>query len=88
MRLSWKPAHSKKSSIIEIRLTNSKNRARIVFHHTNLYESENKLELKEYWSKVISNIEKTSTNKPNIKPINHRTNRQNIQSLRKIYKTK
>lgn len=57
LRLAWKPKHWKKSSIIEIRITNSRGRARIVFHHTNLYEIEQRIEMKKYWDNVILNIQ-------------------------------
>jgi activator of HSP90 ATPase len=57
LRLTWKPKHWQKFSIIEMRITNSKGRARIVFHHTNLYEVEQRIEMKKYWDNVILNIE-------------------------------
>lgn len=58
LRLAWKPKHWEKSSIVEMRITNSKGRAKIVFHHTNLYEIEQRTEMKKYWDNVIFNIKK------------------------------
>ncbi len=58
LRLAWKPKYWEKYSIIEMRVTNSKGRAKIVFHHTNLYEIQHRTEMKKYWDNVILNIEK------------------------------
>jgi len=63
LRLAWKPKHWVKSSIIEMRITNSKGRAKIVFHHTNLYQLEQRTEVKEYWSDIILTIDNVLKNK-------------------------
>lgn len=57
LRLSWKLKDWAKSSIVEMRITNSKGRARMVFHHTKLYEIEQRIEMKKYWNNILLNIE-------------------------------
>jgi activator of HSP90 ATPase len=55
-RMSWKPPHWDKPSIIELRITNNKGRAAIVIHQTRFFEFEKREEMKIYWSNVIERM--------------------------------
>lgn len=57
LRLAWKPKNWEKSSFVEMRITNLKGRARILFHQTKLYEMEQRIEMKKYYVNIILNIE-------------------------------
>jgi activator of HSP90 ATPase len=55
-RMSWKPPHWEKPSIIEIRITNNKGRAAMVIHQTRFFEFEKRGEMKIYWDAIIVRI--------------------------------
>ncbi len=55
-RMSWKPPHWDKPSIIELRITNNKGRAAMVIHQTRFFEFEKREEMKIYWSNVIERM--------------------------------
>ena len=56
LRMAWKLKNWAKFSIIEIRITNSKGKARVLFHHTKLYEMEQRIEMKKYWEAILIRI--------------------------------
>jgi activator of HSP90 ATPase len=56
IRLKWKPKHWQKSSIIELRVTNRKGRASVVFHQTGFFEIEKLEEMRTYWKNIISKM--------------------------------
>jgi activator of HSP90 ATPase len=53
LRLKWKPKHWQKLSTIELRVTNRKGRASVVFHQTGFFEIEKREEMKIYWKNII-----------------------------------
>jgi activator of HSP90 ATPase len=55
-RMSWKPPHWNKPSIVEIRITNYKGKASMVIHQTRFFEFEKREEMKVYWEKIIEKI--------------------------------
>jgi activator of HSP90 ATPase len=55
-RMSWKPMHWEKPSIIEIRITNNKGRAAMVIHQTRFFELEKREEMKIYWERIVERI--------------------------------
>jgi activator of HSP90 ATPase len=52
LRLRWKPKNWIKPSTVELRVTNSKGRASVVFHHTVFYEKTQIEELRTHWKNV------------------------------------
>jgi hypothetical protein len=57
LRIKWKPKHFDKPSTVELRVTNTKGRAKVIFHHTGFYQIEQLEELRSYWKKVIANMD-------------------------------
>jgi activator of HSP90 ATPase len=55
-RMSWRPPHWDKPSIIELRITNYKGRASMVIHQTRFFEIEKREEMKVYWGNVIEKM--------------------------------
>ncbi|MBV5313558.1 MAG: SRPBCC domain-containing protein [Prolixibacteraceae bacterium] len=53
LRLKWKPKHWEKLSTIELRVTNRKGRASVVFHQTGFFEIEKQEEMRTYWKSII-----------------------------------
>ncbi len=53
LRLKWKPKHWEKLSTIELRVTNRKGRAAVVFHQTGFFEIEKQEEMRTYWKSII-----------------------------------
>jgi activator of HSP90 ATPase len=62
LRLKWKPKHFEKTSTLELRVTNTKGQAKVIFHHTGFYKIEQQEELRSYWKNVIANINLELTN--------------------------
>lgn len=56
LRFKWKPKNWEKQSTVELRVTNSKGKATIIFHHTGFFEIEQKEELRAYWKNVVAKI--------------------------------
>ena len=56
MRLRWKSTDWLRYSTVEIRVTNSKGRAAVVFHHTGLFDVEKREALIGYWKGVIGKM--------------------------------
>jgi activator of HSP90 ATPase len=57
IRLRWKPTDWLRYSTVEIRVTNSKGRAAVVFHQTGLFDVEKREALIGYWKGVIGRME-------------------------------
>jgi activator of HSP90 ATPase len=55
-RMSWKPPHWDKPSIVEVRITNYKGKASMVIHQTRFFEFEKREEMKIYWENVIEKM--------------------------------
>jgi activator of HSP90 ATPase len=56
LRLKWKPKHWQKLSTIELRVTNRKGKASVIFHQTGFFEIEKKEEMRTYWKNIISEM--------------------------------
>jgi activator of HSP90 ATPase len=56
LRFKWKPKHWQKQSTVELRVTNRKGRASIVFHQTGFFEIEKREEMRTFWKYVIEKI--------------------------------
>jgi uncharacterized protein YndB with AHSA1/START domain len=57
IRLTWKPPHWTNISIVEVRVKNSKGRAIILFHQTQIINLEQREEMRIRWNKVLSEFE-------------------------------
>jgi hypothetical protein len=57
IRLSWKPTHWTNSSIVEVRVKNSKGRAIILFHQTKIISLQQREEMRIRWNRVLSEFE-------------------------------
>jgi activator of HSP90 ATPase len=55
-RMSWKPPHWNKPSIVEIRITNYKGKAAMVIHQTRFFEIEKREEMRVYWVNIVRKI--------------------------------
>ena len=62
LRFKWKPNNWEKQSTVELRVTNSKGKATIIFHHTGFFKIEQKEELRSYWKNIVSKINIELTN--------------------------
>ena len=47
LRFKWKPRNWEKQSTVELRVTNSKGKARLIFHHTQFFKIEQQEELRD-----------------------------------------
>ncbi len=56
LRLKWKPKHWQRLSTIELRVTNRKGRASVIFHQTGFFEIEKREEMRTYWKGIISKM--------------------------------
>jgi activator of HSP90 ATPase len=56
LRLKWKLKTWSKYSTVELRVTNTKGRASVVFHQTGFFEIEKREELRIYWKNVVSKM--------------------------------
>ena len=56
LRLKWKPKHWQKLSTIELRVTNRKGKASVIFHQTGFFEIEKREEMRTYWKSIISKM--------------------------------
>ena len=56
LRFKWKPTNWDRQSTVELRVTNSKGKATIIFHHTGFFKIEQKEELRSYWKNIVSKI--------------------------------
>jgi activator of HSP90 ATPase len=56
LRFKWQPSTFEKSSTVELRITNTKGKARIIFHHTGFFKIEQQEELRTYWKTIIDKI--------------------------------
>jgi activator of HSP90 ATPase len=63
LRLKWKPKIWLKFSTIELRVTNTKGRASVVFHQTGFFEIEKREELRIYWKNIVSKMNDELKNK-------------------------
>lgn len=61
LRLKWKPKIWLKFSTIELRVTNTKGRASVVFHQTGFFEIEKREELRIYWKSIVSKMNEALT---------------------------
>jgi len=57
IRLSWKPKNWKSMSTIQIRVIGNQKKTTVAIHQEKLLNSEQRSEMKEYWSKIIKKIE-------------------------------
>jgi activator of HSP90 ATPase len=57
LRFRWQPKHFTRTSTVELRVTNSNGRAKVIFHHTCFYKIEQVEELRAYWKNVITNMQ-------------------------------
>jgi hypothetical protein len=62
LRFKWKPINFEKPSTVELRITNTNGKAKVIFHHTGFYKLEQQEELRSYWKNVISTINEELTN--------------------------
>jgi activator of HSP90 ATPase len=53
LRLKWKPSIFEKQSTVELRITNTNGKAKVIFHHTRFYKIEQQEILRRYWKNVI-----------------------------------
>jgi activator of HSP90 ATPase len=56
LRFKWKPSNFEKTSTVELRVTNTNGKAKIIFHHTGFYKIEQQEILRSYWKNVISKM--------------------------------
>jgi activator of HSP90 ATPase len=56
LRFKWKPPHFAKDSTVELRITNSNGRAKVIFHNTGFYKIEQQETLRIYWKNVIAKM--------------------------------
>jgi activator of HSP90 ATPase len=63
LRLKWKPKHWQKLSTIELRVTNRKGKATVIFHQTGFFEIEKREEMRTYWKNIISKMMEKLKNK-------------------------
>lgn len=56
LRLKWKPSNFEKTSTVELRVTNTNGKAKVIFHHTGFYKMEQQELLRNYWKNVISKM--------------------------------
>jgi activator of HSP90 ATPase len=56
LRLKWKPKIWLKYSTIELRVTNTKGRASVLFHQTGFFDIEKREELRIYWKNIVSKM--------------------------------
>lgn len=57
IRLNWKPKHWENMSTVQIRVTENQEKSIIGIHQEKLLNSEQRAEMKEYWTKIIERIE-------------------------------
>jgi hypothetical protein len=57
IRLNWKPKNWENISIVQIRVIGNQERTTIAFHQEKLLNSDQRSEMKEYWTKIIEKIE-------------------------------
>jgi uncharacterized protein YndB with AHSA1/START domain len=57
IRLSWKPTHWTNSSIVEVRVKNSKGRAIILFHQTKIISLQQREAMRIRWNSVLGEFE-------------------------------
>jgi activator of HSP90 ATPase len=56
LRFKWKTVNFEKQSTVELRVTNTKGKAKIIFHHTRFYKIAQQEILRSYWKNVISKM--------------------------------
>lgn len=56
IRLSWKPKHWENRSTIQIRVIDNEDKTTVAIHHENLLNSEQRVEMKLYWNKIMTQI--------------------------------
>lgn len=61
IRLNWKPKHWDNISTIQIRVVGNQEKTTIAIHQEKLLNFEQRMEMKEYWTKIMNEI----TNKMN-----------------------
>ncbi len=61
-RFKFKPKHWQKASTVELRVTNRKGKASVIFHQTGFFEIEKKEEMRLYWKKILAEIIKELCN--------------------------
>jgi activator of HSP90 ATPase len=54
LRLKWKPKHWQKFTTIELRVTNRKGKASVIFYQAVFFEIEKREEMRIYWKNIIS----------------------------------
>ena len=54
LRLKWKPIHWQKFTTIELRVTNRKGKASVIFYQAVFFEIEKREEMRIYWKNIIS----------------------------------
>lgn len=55
-RFKFKPKHWQKPSTVELRVTNRKGKASVIFHQTGFFEIEKREEMRTYWKGIISKM--------------------------------
>ncbi len=56
VRFRWKPSNWEKPSTVELRVTDTKGKSRIIFHHTGFFKIEQQEELRSYWKNVCEKM--------------------------------
>ena len=62
IRLSWKPKHWENRSTIQIRVIDNEDKTTVAIHHENLLNSEQRVEMKLYWNKIMTQISEALNN--------------------------
>ncbi len=55
-RFKFKPKNWQKASTVELRVTNRKGKASVIFHQTGFFEIEKREEMRIYWKNIISKM--------------------------------
>ena len=56
LRFKWKPSNWERFSTVELRITNSKGRAAVLFYHAGFYKQQQVEELRAHWKNVIADM--------------------------------
>jgi len=57
IRLNWKPKNWENMSTIQIRVIGNQEKTTIAIHQEKLLNSEQRVEMKEYWNEIMEKIE-------------------------------
>ena len=56
IRLNWKPKNWENISTVQIRVIGDENKTTIAFHQEKLLNSEQRTEMKKYWTEIIEKL--------------------------------